>query len=86
MVEFFGRVQDQTVNLTPMGTETGQAIVVPRLEGWLAACELYEVPQEIRAEIIDLSRAMFEATQDRLNDREANRAAPEAMVPPELVN
>jgi hypothetical protein len=84
IVSFFGRVQDQTVNLTPMGTESGESILAPRLEGWLAACEIYDVPAEGRADLIDAARCVFEGVHGRYKDGSVFRADIDQLEPPEL--
>jgi len=67
IVDFYGKVQDQSVNLTPFGAGEGRpAIVSPRLEGWLAACELYGVPVDVRAGLVDDARFLFEAVHERV--------------------
>lgn len=56
IMEFFGIVQDQTVNSTQ---GDGPCILSPRLEGWVAACELYGVPSESRPRLVDMARTLF---------------------------
>lgn len=65
-VSFYGKVQDQSVNLTPMGVADGPAVLAPRLEGWVAACKLYGIPKADRADLIDVARAIFEGVHGRV--------------------
>ena len=66
VVGFYGQVRDQLSNLTPMGKTQHLA---PRLEGWVAACELYDVPRRGRSELIDAARYLHESLQDRQRRR-----------------
>jgi len=67
-VSFFNAVQDQVVDLTPMGVEGGGPhMLAPRLEGWLAACEIYGVSSETRARTVELARVLFEGVHERLS-------------------
>lgn len=66
VVAFFARVRDQYVDCAPFGVEGGGRLWRPRLEGWLAACELYDVPRERRGELVDLARDLFEAVEGRI--------------------
>jgi len=61
-MDFYGLVQDQTVNLS-----SGEPYLTPRLEGWLAACDLYDVPQHLRAHLIDMARVIFGGVHDRMH-------------------
>jgi hypothetical protein len=65
-MDFLDLVQDQTVNLTPMGGDGGAYHLAPRLEGWVAACDLYRIPIERRAYLVDQARFLFDATHGRV--------------------
>ena len=84
VIDFFGHVQDQTVNLTPMGTKDGVAVISPRIEGWLAVAEIQDVPLHDRADVIDDARLVFEAVHGRYTDGEVFYLPLEALRPPVL--
>ena len=66
-MDFLGIVQDQIVNIAPMGVEEGgPSPIYPRLEGWLAACDLYDIPRSSRPSIVDLARALFDGVHGRI--------------------
>lgn len=65
LIEFFRRLRDQVLNLTPFGTPKGQRLgLVPDLKNWLAACELYQIPVDDRANIIDECKWLFYQVAD----------------------
>jgi hypothetical protein len=67
-MDFLSIVQDQVVNLAPMGVEEGgPSALYPRLEGWLAACDLYNIPQHSRPGIVEAARLLFAGIHDRTN-------------------
>lgn len=82
-MSFFGRVRDQYVDCAPFGTGDGGRVWRPRLEGWLAACELYDVPRGRRGELVDLARDLFEAVEGRLHVRGLHQLDPDELAPPE---
>lgn len=84
VINFYGRVQDQVVNLTPGGVREGAAVFAPRLEGWLAACKLYAVSKEDRVELLDDTRALFEAMHDRGRVWGLHTMDPKELLPPEI--
>jgi len=68
IMDFYGIVQDQTVNLTPMGVDGGGPHVLsPRLEGWVAACDLYDIPSESRPHLVEMARTLFEGIHGRIS-------------------
>ena len=83
IVDFFSVVQDQTVNLTPMGVEGGGPhVLAPRLEGWVAACELYEIPREDRAHMVQMARTLFEGVHGRVTVHDLHRIPVSALAEP----
>ena len=67
-MDFLGIVQDQVTDLTPMGVEGGGPhVLAPRLEGWVAACDLYDVPKEARSQLVEMTRSLFAGLHGRLN-------------------
>lgn len=82
IVMFYGRVQDQVVNLSPMGLEDGGAWLAPRLEGWETACRIYDVPDDRRTELIDGARMLHNAINGDSVPYGLHRMAPDEMKPP----
>ena len=80
-MDFLGIVQDQVVNLAPPG---GEWYLAPRLEGWVAACDIYCVPQGRRAQLIEMARILFEATNDRTNVQGLHRMPIHELTEPTL--
>ena len=67
MIDFLRIVQDQVVNLAPMGVAEGApSAIYPRLEGWIAACDLYNIPQHSRAGLVEMARVLFDGVNDRM--------------------
>lgn len=60
---FYEIVKDQAVNLNPFGDEPD---LRPRMEGWLAVCEAYNVPKDRRAELVDTARLIFDGARGRV--------------------
>ena len=84
-MEFYGAVQDQVVNMAPMGVEEGApSPLYPRLEGWLAACEINGVPQHSRAFYVEMARTLFDAVQGRSNVSGLFQMPAEELAPPPL--
>jgi hypothetical protein len=63
VMDFYRIVSDQVVNLTP-GEDVRQ--LVPRLEAWIAAADLAEVPRSSRALLIEQARVIFDGANDRI--------------------
>ena len=66
-MDFYGQVQDQSTNLAPNGNADGEFIFVPRLEGWLAICELNSIPKHERPRLVEGARYLFEGMHGRLS-------------------
>lgn len=64
VMEFFSVVRDQVIEGHP-GPE-GQRVAYPRLEGWAAACDLYDVPQHRRARLVEMGRLVFDCVHERV--------------------
>ena len=67
IVSFYASVQDQVNNLTPMGTEDGKMWLAPNLPAWVAAADLYGVPAQARASLIDDARYLHEGISGRVH-------------------
>jgi hypothetical protein len=68
IMDFLSIVRDQTVDLTPFGVDGGGPhVLAPRLEGWVAACDLYNVPREARPHLVDMARSLFDGVHGRIN-------------------
>jgi len=84
VVKFYSVVQDQVVNQTPLGVEGGRAVLTPRLEGWLAACELYRVGEEDREDLVTMARAIFDSVHGRNMEHQIHLRPAEDMLPPDI--
>lgn len=83
VLRFYATCSDQLVNLFPFAEEQ---TLVPRLEGWLAACELLNVPRVERQRLIEMARVLHSGTQGQLSSDEkldAHLAEPYELAPPE---
>lgn len=81
MVEFYQTVRDQVVNQTPMGMEGGGVYLSPRLEAWVAACELLGVPTDSRRHLIATARFLHEAVEDRERSGSVHRLELDQLAP-----
>ena len=81
MVEFYQQVRDQVINQTPMGMEGGGVYLTPRLEAWVAAAELLEVPGGRREPLIRATRFLHEAVEDRERSGSVHRMEPDELLP-----
>jgi hypothetical protein len=63
IIEFYLFVSDQMINLTPAAAE--KPFLAPRLEAWLAACEVLDIPKEQRAWLIDKARLIHRIVEGR---------------------
>lgn len=77
-MEFFDVVRDQVIEGQP-GPEG--RVLYPRLEGWIAACDLYDVPKERRAHLVEMGRLLFGGVQGRVKVEQLHRI-PEADLAP----
>lgn len=84
MVEFYQTVRDQVINQTPLGMEGGGVYLSPRLEAWVAACDLLRVPPERRTQLIAATRFLHEAVEDRERSGSVYRMELEDLVPVSL--
>lgn len=84
VLEFFRNVQDQVVNLTPNGTAEGKFVFAPRIEGWLAVCEMLQVDKDFRMEVIEQARMIFEAVNERVWELGLFKLDPETLRAPEI--
>lgn len=80
VVTFYGKVQDQTINLTPNGDAEGQYHFSPRLEAWLAVCELHNIPKDERPDLVSAARQLFEGMHGRSHESGLFRKQPEEMI------
>ncbi len=78
VVEFYLRVQDQLVNLTP-GTD--KPVLAPRLEAWLAVAAATETPMSR----IEAARHLHAYVSEQARERGVHRIlSPSAFEPPEM--
>ena len=76
-MEFFSIVRDQMVNT---GME-GVPDLHPRLEGWLAACDLYGIPQHSRPTLIEMARILFDGIHELISFPGLHRLPAEDLAP-----
>ena len=83
IVDFYGVVHDQTVNLTPMGVQGGGAHVLrPSMIEWNATCDIYDVPKSRRAYLIEMARVVFDGVHGRLTVQGLHRIPDSDTRPP----
>jgi hypothetical protein len=78
-MEFFNVVRDQVIEGQP-GPE-GQRVLYPRLEGWIAACDLYEIPRARRAALVETARVLFDGIHGRLKVEQLHRIPESDLAP-----
>jgi hypothetical protein len=83
IMTFYEAVADQTVNLTPNGAPNGgAALLAPRLEGWVSACDLYGVPPFLRKTYVEMARLVFDGVQGRVSVHGLHKIKLEELEPP----
>lgn len=75
MIGFYGEVQDQVTNLSPMG----DPFLVPRLEAWLAVADA----EGIDHGVVRTARYLHELVQDRQKVPGIHLAPASSLAPPE---
>ena len=86
IMEFFGLVQDQSVNMTPNGTADGKVILIPNMVCWEAVCNLYAIPQESRRRLVEGARLLFDGVNELIRiDGSLFRIPLEELMEPDRV-
>ena len=78
-MRFYETVQDQIIDFGG-----GPEASLPRLEGWAAACDLYNVPREDRPHLVDMARLLMSGMHDRVTVHGLARMVPDELSPPSI--
>lgn len=81
VIRYWYVVQDQVVNLTPQGLEGGGWWLAPRLEAWIACCDMLGIEQKERLPLIDAARALHEMVHGRNRSALAFAMDPALLAP-----